>query len=163
MVRYTLYIKADLEGVSSLKLKKDADICISVVNPLNREEKRERVVIETSNLRTPGVPAHEKHRAEHPFHFALKWEGEQNRSTIRVLDEPATTRDMEERDSFVPVLVFDCDGLEPCDFHPMGQEFVVVDKTGKKHDPVDLSSGDWSAYDLSTGSTSVTNLRSKFV
>jgi Eukaryotic protein of unknown function (DUF866) len=76
-------------------------------------------------------------------------------------------RDIKSDDSgqFVPMLALDCHGLEPYAFHPMGEEgeFTVISKAiGKKYTTVDLSDGDWTDYDLSTGSISVTKFESKF-
>mmetsp|Transcript_35627 Transcript_35627/g.85967 ORF Transcript_35627/g.85967 Transcript_35627/m.85967 type:complete len:209 (-) Transcript_35627:28-654(-) len=67
--------------------------------------------------------------------------------------------------TMVPMLALDCDGLEPYAFHPLGGdgEFTAVSKHGKVYENVDLSrGGDWSEYDLSTGSVSVTNFVGSF-
>jgi len=42
-------------------------------------------------------------------------------------------------------------------------EFIAVGKNGKIYNNVDLSDGDWSDYDLSTGSVAVTNFETKFI
>jgi hypothetical protein len=168
MVRYVVYIKADIEGVSSISISTTEDICISVRNPLNHDEKREKVVLEAAKLITPDVSVHEKHRTEHPYHLALKWEGETRRSTARILfEDEEIQKSMSEEgrgdcfDGYLPVMALDCDGLEPYAFHPLGKEFIIVDKARNEHKEVDLSSGDWSAYDIGTGSSSVMNLTSK--
>jgi hypothetical protein len=170
MVLYVLSIQADLEGVATLAIQTDADICVSVRNPTNKDLTRSKVVIDPTNLEVPEVKAHEKHRAEHAFHLAFKWEGEQTRSTIRLVDlakdakAKSKVRDVVAGDSgnWVPVLVLDCDGCEPYAFHPMGNEFIVTDRAGVVHKKVDLSGGDWSVYDIGSGSTSVLNLQAKF-
>lgn len=165
MVRYVVYIKADIEGVTSISINsKDSDICVSVRNPLNHDEIREKVVLEATNLTTPEISSHERHRTEHAYHLALKWDGETKRSTARILtDDEGVKKEMSEgglRD-FVPVLALDCDGLEPYAFHPLGEEFIIVDNAGNEHTDVDLSGGDWSAYDIGTGTSSVMNMISK--
>mmetsp|Transcript_32516 Transcript_32516/g.69212 ORF Transcript_32516/g.69212 Transcript_32516/m.69212 type:complete len:275 (+) Transcript_32516:172-996(+) len=185
MVLYVLYAKADLEGVTSLSLIPGSDICVSVRNTLTRDQKRERIVIESSELHQADVPDHEKHRAEHSSHFALTWEGEHNRSTIQVIKEDdgeeettgkkkakkkasigdnIITRDIQPHDDgqFVPILKLECDGLEPYAFHPMGNEFSVINTGGTKVYNVDLSTGEWSDYDLSSGSSLVKNFDTKF-
>jgi len=168
MVVYVLYIKADLEGVASLKLKQGANLCISVRNPLDHDQVREKVVIDTSALE-PKEHAKHEHHAEAPCHFAMKWDhDEPTRSTIQVLSlspkNVTPLREMESEDSgtFVPMLALDCQGMEPYAFHPMGDEFVVTNAAAKVFDKVDLSSGDWSDFDLGTGSTTVMNLQGKF-
>ena len=190
MVLYVLYAKADLEGLSSLSILPGSDICISVRNTTH-DQTRERIVVEASRLQEADVPDHEKHRhEEHSSHFALTWEGEKDRSTIRVIENNTTngtegdgtaspkkekttkkrnddgiiTRDITPRDEgqFVPILKLECDGLEPYAFHPMGKEFVVVANNGRKVEDVDLSSGEWSDYDLASGTSAVTNFETKF-
>mmetsp|Transcript_854 Transcript_854/g.1319 ORF Transcript_854/g.1319 Transcript_854/m.1319 type:complete len:189 (-) Transcript_854:226-792(-) len=187
MVLYVLYAKADLEGVTSLFLLPGCDICVSVRNTLTHDQTRERIVIEASEqLHQADVPDHEKHRAEHSNHFALTWEGEKTRSTIRVLSDDGSketttgkkgkakkgtsvgddiiTRDVQPQDDgqFVPILKLECDGLEPYAFHPMGKEFSVVNGGGTKVNDVDLSSGEWSDYDLSSGTSLIKNFETKF-
>ena len=186
MVLYVLYAKADLEGVTSLSLVPGSDICVSVRNTLTQDQKRERIVIEASELHQADVPDHEKHRAEHSSHFALTWEGEQTRSTIRVVNDDdngeastgkkgkgkkrakngdgIVTRDIHPQDDgqFVPILKLECDGLEPYAFHAMGKEFSVINNAEVKVDNVDLSSGEWSDYDLSSGTSLIKNFETKF-
>lgn len=175
MVLYTLYLKADLEGVQSLKLKERADICLSVRNPVDALEVRERIVVDSTALE-PAVdePAdshskhnHSKHHSKHhhkahPCHFSMKWSGASSPSTIRVVEGSANEMLATDHGIFVQMLTLECDGLEPFAFHPLGKEFVVTNQAGKEFSQVDLSSGDWSEYDLSAGTTSVLNLEAKF-
>lgn len=125
-----------------------------------------------------GVPDHERHRDEHSNNVALTWEGEKTRSTIRVVvvdddDKPKkgkkqivgiATRDITPRDDgqYIPILKLDCDGLEPYAFHPMGKEFTAVKNDGAKVESVDLSEGEWSDYDLATGTSLIKNFGTKF-
>jgi hypothetical protein len=162
MVKYTIYIQAEFGGVASLRLKENADLCVSVRNPLQQEEIREKVVLEGATLIKPEVQTNERHRNEHPYHLALKWEhGDTTRATARILEATPVSAAAAQGGEFVKLVELECDGLEPYDFHPLGEEFVVVDKAGKEHDLVDLSGGDWSAYDMGTGSTSVLNFKCK--
>mmetsp|Transcript_17195 Transcript_17195/g.23636 ORF Transcript_17195/g.23636 Transcript_17195/m.23636 type:complete len:192 (-) Transcript_17195:325-900(-) len=190
MVLFVLYAKADLEGITSLSLVPDANICISVRNSLTHDQKRERIVIDPTELHQAEIPDHEKHRAEHASHFGLTWEGEQTRSTIRILSN--TKKEGEDNSSgkhkknekrsknnngddivvknitphddgqFVPILKLECDGLEPYAFHPMGEEFAIINNGGSKVMNVDLSSGEWSDYHLESGTSLVQNFESKF-
>lgn len=166
MVVYILFIKADLDGVASVALKQQgtANLCISVRNPMDHNEVRERVVIEFGEPAPSPDPAGHHHghakkvHQEQPSHFALKWEGAQTRSTLRVLSKDGQqavvgkkqkpTRDMLAVDSgtFVPMLALECDGVEPYVFH--GAEFIVSNNAGMQYDPVDLSaSSAWKEYD----------------
>uniref|UniRef100_A0A7S1ZP67 Uncharacterized protein n=1 Tax=Trieres chinensis TaxID=1514140 RepID=A0A7S1ZP67_TRICV len=188
MVNYTLHIKADLEGVQSVTLDPAANLCVSVRNPLNPSEVRERVVIDPTALEETDVPDHEKHHTESPHHFALRWDGEKSRATVRVLSGASSTeeshsgpsgknskkrspsvtaaevRDLHSNDSgyFVPVLVLECEGVEPYAFHPMGGEFIITNNAGDKIQNADLSEGAWTEVELSSGQTSITNFESKF-
>ena len=133
MVLYTLYVKADLEGIDSLALNPESNICISVRNPISREEVRERIVIDPTELHDGEIPDHEKHRSEHPYHFVMKWDGDKKRSTIRIIldddDDDETKNSVvksTDKGTFVPILQFDCDGLEPYAFHPLGEEFSIT-------------------------------------
>ena len=74
-------------------------------------------------------------------------------------------RDMkgEDNGNYVPMLALECNGLEPYAFHPMGGEFTVTrENETKTFENVDLSDGDWSEYDMATGTVSITNFQSKF-
>ena len=81
MVKYILSLKADLEGVASLQLAPECDLCLSVRNPVQIEETRERIVVESSApLLGKDPKEHHKHGPKHdygpaPSHFSLKWDG----------------------------------------------------------------------------------------
>jgi Eukaryotic protein of unknown function (DUF866) len=105
MVVYILSIRTELQGVESIELKPDADICISVRNPTDHNETREGVVIDRRDFEDspdavhfskkkdghPPPPVHHRQpkHSEAPCHFALKWQDAAQRSTIRVLDVDA--------------------------------------------------------------------------
>lgn len=174
MVLYTLYAKASLEGIASLSLNPTSDICISVRNSTH-DQTREKIIVETSNLQEADVPDNEKHRKEHDHHFALTWNGDKTRSTIRLIDSSAkqgkkknvtkiAAREITMRDDgeYVSILQLECDGLEPYAFHPMGMEFMATKNDGSKVDNIDLSGGEWSDYDLSSGTALIKNFESKF-
>jgi hypothetical protein len=175
MVVYILFIKADLDGVASAALKQQGttrNLCISVRNPVDHNEVRERVVIEFGEPALPPDAAGHRHghekqvHQESPSHFALKWEGANTRSTLTVLSKDGQkrpTRDMLAVDSgtFVPMLALECHGLEPYAFD--WAEFIILNKAGMQYDPVDLSaSSAWKEFDLGSGTTSITNLEAKF-
>lgn len=95
MVVYVLYVKAELIGVASLALKPEANLCVSVRNPLDHNEVRDNIVIDGSALE-PEFTATNHHADkyhEEPCHFALKWRDAPTRATVRVLgvDDDVTT------------------------------------------------------------------------
>jgi hypothetical protein len=202
MVVYVFSLQADLEGIASITLKPQADLCLSVRNPLDHNEIREKIVIDRRGYEEdPNKPTadhstsrsikgvkqknhHHHHHAETPCHFALKWKDATERSTIRVLDDssndavkaskrhnkiqshPVVMTEITSNDNgkSVPLLLLECDNIEPYAFHPMGNEFVVRTMTGKVFDTnLDWhNEADWSVYDLASGSTSITNLQATF-
>jgi hypothetical protein len=168
MVLFILCIKAELDGVERVSLLKNTNLCFSVRNPLSDYETREKIVFNPSET----LDQDEGDR-EPPHHFAVKWEGSKKYSTLIVLEEEAAKsalkkvnkkgkrdqggdgdvglpRDVTSDDSgnYVPVLAMECRGLEPYDFHPLGNEFKVTSLGGAVFDEdVDLSEGDWGEYD----------------
>lgn len=158
MVLYLLHLKAELENVEAVSLKPDANICLSVRNPLSDFEVREKVVM---NLKE--TLEQEEGAREPPHHFALKWEGSKKASIATVLDEAAAKTALKKKKgvqiprsytgddsgNFVPILGVEVRGLEPYAFHPMGDEFVVTSSGGGQTfaEDVDLSEGDWAEYD----------------
>lgn len=185
MVLFVLFIKAELDGIESLSLIKNTNLCFSLRNPLSDYEIREKVVFDPSELLEPD----ENDRREPPHHFAMKWDGSKKYSTLTVLDDDSAKsalkkitkkgskkskgeeeylpRDLtpSDNDNFVPVLVMECRGLEPYAFHPMGNEFKVVSAGGTVFEKdVDLSEGDWGDYDDEhDASVSANEFKSKIV
>ena len=159
MVLFLLYIKAELENVSSIALKRTVNLCFNVRNPLSDFETREKVIMNPSET----IEQQEEGSSRvPPHHFSLKWEGNKKASTVIVLtsNEVQTIlkkkkgielpRDYTANDSgsWIPILAVDCRGLEPFAFSPMGEEFVITSTGGKTfEEDVDLGDGDWADYD----------------
>ena len=149
-------MKAEFEGVASVFLRKDQDLCFSLKNPLSDFETREKIVF------NPAVTVEQEEGArQDPHHFRLRWEGAKKASMLEVLSDSAAKaalkkkkskdvpRDLTEDDSsrWVPILAMECRGLEPYAYHP-GNEFVVTSTGGVTfNEDVDLSEGDWADYD----------------
>ena len=176
MVLFLLCIKAELDGVESLSLVTNTNLCFSVKNPLSDYETRDKIVFNPSET----LDQDENDR-EPPHHFALKWDGSKKYSTLTVLSideaksvmkkklskkgsgknkgtgsanndggEVGIPRELTSDDSgnYVPVLAMECRGLEPYAFHILGNEFKVTSVGGAIFDEdVDLSDGDWGEYD----------------
>jgi Eukaryotic protein of unknown function (DUF866) len=150
-------MKADLENVSSVSLRKDADLCITVKNPLSDYEVREKIVLNPSVL----VEQDESSRDD-PHHFSLKWDGSKKASTLTILSEKeaktalkkkrhskkdCTPSDYAESGEWHPILCVECRGLEPAVYFP-GDEFVITSTGGTVFtEEVDLSDSDWADYD----------------
>jgi len=129
MPTYILYCKADLEGIESLTLNtttttetNDDDdddgaggatatavdcphmLSFSVCNPTDKEQKREKIVVETHELHDAVVGNHSKHRNETPYHFTLKWDNHSssgitgNEATLRVLGIDLQSQQQQQND-----------------------------------------------------------------
>ena len=164
----------------SLSIKPDANISVSVRNPLSDFEVREKVAFplnETVEAENDKEPA---------CHFALKWEGSPKRSVLTVLSPaelktaakksnkkkksasngpvPKTAYEAEDSGQWVPILAMECRGLEPYAFHALGDEFVVESEGGARFDEeVDLSETDWADYDPENDmAVSISDFETKF-
>lgn len=149
--------------VSSVTLRQDANLRMSVRNPLNPDEVRENIVIDPSET----IELEEDSR-EPPHHFHLKWEGSKKASILHVhagADKAASVlkgsskkkkykgdmpRSYTEDDSgnWVPLLLLECRGMEPYAFHPMKDEFVIssTDDGCVFNEEIELDD-DWADYD----------------
>ena len=106
---------------SSVELKRDSDLRISVRNPLSGDEVRENVIVNPTE-----TVEQEDGAREPPFHFTLKWEGSKKASILRVLDPAETTSALKKKKkvepprsytgedvgNWVPLLAMECRGLE---------------------------------------------------
>ena len=95
--------------------------------------------------------------------MSLKWEGSKKASILQVLDDKEAASALKKKkykgekpraytgdDSgeWIPMLAMECRGLEPYEFHPMKNEFVVFSVGGEKYDEeVEFGEGDWADYD----------------
>ena len=159
MVLFMLYMKAELENVDSVTLRKDINLCINVRNPLENSEVREKVVMNPSEFLEQDESSREPHH-----HFALRWEGNKKASVLIVLDEAGVKTALKKKKKvkapgdytsddageWSPILAVECRGLEPEGFFPMGNDFVVASSGGAVFgEDVDFGEGDWAEYDES--------------
>jgi len=159
MVLFLLYMKAELENVQQITFRKDANLCITVKNPLSDYELREKVVVDPTQF----IEQSEGSR-EPPHHFVLTWDGSKKAATLTILTKaevktalkkkkgailPREHYTADDSGQFVPILGVECRGLEPTAFFPMGQEFSVTSSGGMVFDreTVDFSDRDWADYD----------------
>ena len=158
MVVFMLYMKAELENVASISMRKDDDLCITVKNPLSDYEVREKVIFNPSVLLEP-----EENSRSDPCHFLLKWEGNKKPCTLTVLTEQEVKTalkkkslqkefqpaDYTESGEWQPILCCECRGLEPTTYFPGTTEFIIQSSGGTKFtEDIDLSDPDgWTDYD----------------
>ena len=157
---------------------------MSIKNPLSDFEIREKVVLNPSEY--VDEDDDNNNNREPPCHFKITWEGSKKRSTMEVLSDQAVKtalkkqkkggkkkndgmipREMtaDDSNSYVPILALECRGIEPYQFHPMGNEFIVISEGGTKFDSdIDLDEGDWADYDADHDiSVSISEFESKFI
>ena len=165
MVLYVLSLRATLEHVASLKWDgAEKLLCCSIRHPVDPLDVKEKVVVDFSELEEQ--PKEDKlhhakqHHNEKPCHFHVTW-SDGSKGSIRIVQLNNHTDDICSNEWF-PVLSLECENIEPTAFHPLGKEFIITNHHGKVYNHVDLSSGGWTKYDMSTGSTAITQLASKF-
>ena len=133
MVLFILCVKAELDGVETLSLLRNTNLCFSVRNPLSDYEVREKIVFDPSE-----TLEQEENDREPAHHFAVKWDGSKKYSTLIVLDEEGSKsalkklnkkkkkgkgddevdvpRDVTSDDNgnYVPILAMECRKVRDC-------------------------------------------------
>eukprot|EP00552_Chaetoceros_brevis_P004973 CAMPEP_0197737670 /NCGR_PEP_ID=MMETSP1435-20131217/10341_1 /TAXON_ID=426625 /ORGANISM="Chaetoceros brevis, Strain CCMP164" /LENGTH=177 /DNA_ID=CAMNT_0043326273 /DNA_START=1 /DNA_END=534 /DNA_ORIENTATION=+ len=173
-----LMMKAETEGIGEIKLRtENVDLRISVRNSLSDWEIRENVIVNPSELEE----LDDENSRESPSHFSLKWEGSKKPSVLRCLDAKETVAALKKKkkykeggpraftgddstDVWVPILTFECRGLEPYEFRPMKDEFVIISEGGYLFDEeIEFEDGEWADYDADNDCpVSISELEFKF-
>lgn len=141
MVLFVLYVKADLENVEKLEAPQFHQWCLDVKESNGDETRKGVFVSDEEPLDVAGG------RGE--VHFLLKWPGANKQSQLTVVrDVKKLTRAITGDDSgeFVPLVGFECRGLEPYAWHPESGYRVTSAGGSAVFDDVDLSD-DWADYD----------------
>jgi hypothetical protein len=155
---FLLCMKCETENIGEIELRKDANLRISVRNPLSDSEVRDNVVLNPSE-----TVEQEENSREPAHHFRMKWEGSKKPSILRVMDAKEAAAALKKKkhkhgqprnytgdDSgdWVPLLAMECRGLEPYEFLPMKDEFVITSEGGCRFDEeIELGDGEWAEYD----------------
>eukprot|EP01026_Neomeris_dumetosa_P031729 TRINITY_DN2515_c0_g1_i10.p3 TRINITY_DN2515_c0_g1~~TRINITY_DN2515_c0_g1_i10.p3 ORF type:complete len:163 (-),score=24.27 TRINITY_DN2515_c0_g1_i10:469-957(-) len=157
MVMFLLYIKADLENISSIKLPEGYAYCLTVKNSAG-EDVREGVYVSATE-------EHEMAGSRGTANFVLKWARDaKTNASLNVTDVKKVTREYTGDDSgqFVPIIGFDCRGMEPIAFHPENG-WIVTSSKGKTFEDVDLREKEWADYDDENDlSVNILEFESKF-
>lgn len=144
MPTFLLCLKATLENVSKFELSGEGRFALTIKNSEGEDTKE--VVVATSEDRPLSG-------SRGTAHFVMKWDkSSKKESYLNILEVKGVTRDIEEGDAgaFVPVIAFECRGLEPVEFRPE-DGFEVVSLAGKRYEAVDLSENDWCDFDDDAG------------
>ncbi len=173
-----LMMKAETENVGEITLRKEnVDLRISVRNSLSDWEIRENVIVNPSELEE----REDESSREPPSHFSLRWEGAKKASVLRCLDAKETATALKKKkkykeggpraftgddsnDVWVPILAVECRGLEPYEFNPMKDEFVITSENGYVFDEeIEFEDGEWADYDADNDCpVSISELAFKF-
>lgn len=177
MVLFVLLMKAETENVGFIELRPDVNLRISVRNSLSESEIRENVVFN----RMETIEQDETSR-ESPYHFELRWEGSKKQSILRNLNEKEFATAVKKKKKYkkgsprkyvadddngvnwVPLCAFDCRGMEPYEFNPMAEEFIITSENGYRFDEgIEFEDGEWTDYDSENDCpVSIQNLEFKF-
>ena len=95
-----------------------------------------------------------------------QWEGAKKQSTLNVVVAPAQGLAEEytadDAGQWLPMVAFDCRGLEPCKWYPQ-KNFVGEGTTGTLFDDIDFAEGDYCGFDEDAGvPTEISELEWKF-
>mmetsp|Transcript_68375 Transcript_68375/g.107733 ORF Transcript_68375/g.107733 Transcript_68375/m.107733 type:complete len:167 (+) Transcript_68375:58-558(+) len=135
-----MFFKAEMEGVEKIVFPENDQWKIDVVQS-GGEEKRLGITVDPTNEEE--VP-----NSKGTANFLLKWEGAKAASTISVVTPSRSTplKDKEVKDAklfeysdagqFAPVVIFDCRGVEPCSYYPVG---LTIHTSFGVFEDVDLS------------------------
>ena len=95
--------------------------------------------------------------------LVMKFPGGTKQCSMSVVSPKGKTRALTADDSdFVPIVAFECRGMEPIKWAPMG-DFCCESTGGKKYTDVDLSDGEWFEYDDENDlSVSIQNIEHEF-
>jgi len=117
-----------------------------------------------SEVWVSGVEESELSGSKGTANFVMKWDKQSKHQAYAVVEQvKGLTRPIgaEDNNTWVPVVAFECRGLDMERHHPR-DGWVVVSTSGKSFTDVDLSD-DWCEVDEDTGDCiSIMNLQSKF-
>lgn len=157
MVLFLLCVKADLEGISSLQLPPGTQYCLTVKDSAG-EDTRSGVYVSADEV-------HELAGSRGVANFVLKWAKDSKREAYLNIEEVKNvTRPLTADDdgNFVPIIGFDCRGLEPIHWHPEGG-FVAVAESGMRWEDIELTEREWVDYDeKANAAVSIMNLQWEF-
>ncbi|CAM9359797.1 unnamed protein product [Discosporangium mesarthrocarpum] len=155
---FVLYVKCDMENVASMKADQLNKWMLTVESP-DKSERREGV--EVTRARNEELDG-----SRGTANFTIKWPGAKKQATLNIIDVKKVTTGGEiigdKTGEFVPILAFDCRGLEPVAWHP-STDFTVTSEGGEVFERVDLSEGDWSDYcEKSAAPVSIVDIEHRF-
>ena len=159
MVLLVLYVKAQLENVASITFPADYNYCFDVKDAQSDEEKNGVFVCRDEVVEIDG--------SKGDTNFAMRFPDCKKQCTITFTDVKKLTRDSIEagdNGEFVPIMGFDCRGLEITKWTPT-EGLVVKSTGGTKWEDVNLGEDPdgWFEYCEQGGeSVGITELEFEF-
>lgn len=132
-----LYVKAELENVSSFRPPEGHLWCLDIQNS-SGGELREKVMLDPEeDLELKGSKGH--------ANLVIK-DGSREHS-MSVVEVKGLVKPLTPEDDWAPIVAFECRGIEPVAWHPTSG-YEVVSAGGKVFDDVDLSEDPtmWADY-----------------
>mmetsp|Transcript_10356 Transcript_10356/g.25873 ORF Transcript_10356/g.25873 Transcript_10356/m.25873 type:complete len:172 (+) Transcript_10356:3-518(+) len=146
-----LFMKAEMENIEKIEFPEDTDWTLDV-GQAGGVDKRERVTV--SMKEEVEIP-----NSKGTANFVVKFEGSKAGSTMNVVTVTRKTdvkalknQTLNEYSGgdFSPIAVFDCRGMEPTRWYPVGPCKVTAADGGKVFEDVDLTDAEgdgWCEYD----------------
>eukprot|EP00923_Selenidium_pygospionis_P036196 GHVN01063511.1.p1 GENE.GHVN01063511.1~~GHVN01063511.1.p1 ORF type:complete len:161 (-),score=17.71 GHVN01063511.1:52-534(-) len=156
MVLVELCVKADLENVASIELPLPNHTWYLDVKQSNGDEVRHNCSISQAE-------EFEMTNSRGHANFLVKFEGSHHQSSINIVqDKRIHAYTAEDSGKFVPFVMFECRGAEPCAWHPR-DGYTVKSTGGTTFNDVDLDDKDWTDYcEKSNESVGIYNLEWTF-
>ena len=143
MVLFLLCVKADIDNIAEIAFPEASQWCLDLQQS-DGDEVKEGVYVckdEESEIRgSKGVA-----------NFVMKFPGSNKEVTVNVITElkgKQSIRKYLEQDSgqFIPVVGFECRGVQPISWHPQ-TTCVVTTTGGSKFTDVNLEEKEWCEFD----------------
>ncbi|XP_015428917.1 PREDICTED: UPF0587 protein C1orf123 [Dufourea novaeangliae] len=140
MVKIALQVKVTMENIEELRPSGDEFrwyLKFTCCNCREASEKWNYVLLSET------VPAQKGHAVQH---FTSKCKHCARENSMMILKDsikPYVARDLDE---FQTIAVYDCRGLDPCDFSPRNGWIAKAVNNGTEFTDVDLTEGEWAGY-----------------
>lgn len=155
MPKFVLYARATLENVEKVILdKSEISWCLDISD--GREERKDSVVIDPNET-------HALERSRGVANLIIKWPNSIVQSSMNICEIKNKTKDcITESDKWVPIIAFECRGMEPIKCHTPLHGVSVISSGGTVFSHVELDD-DWCDYCPKTQEpVAVTKLEWKF-
>uniref|UniRef100_A0A0K8TQ63 Uncharacterized protein n=1 Tax=Tabanus bromius TaxID=304241 RepID=A0A0K8TQ63_TABBR len=159
MVKVGLQINATLENICELKTCHPEYAFFLKLKCTNCGETSDKWhdVIENEHVQKTS-------RTPDGFNFYMKCKMCSRENSIDILEGTNDVYTSEDSGKFKTIVLFDCRGVEPCDFSPRTGWIAKSSDNGQVFEDVDLSEDDWVEYDQKNNtSVGIYDFKSNFI